>query len=161
MMCTTYRKHYPNSSVKKFYLPRNKGGRGYVDVCLVQYKHIQNMRNYLYEKSKSSLIHRIKTEIDQNITPLHLKNRLLDTQTLIQSGAEKIDQWRKRSFTGGIRQHFTKTILITKHLADGCVGAMSSEEGFMIAIQDQVIPTKNYRKHVIKDNSVVSDKCRM
>jgi hypothetical protein len=33
-------------------------------------------------------------------------------------------------------------------------------EGFAIAIQDQVINTKNYLKHVIKDNSVIDDKCR-
>jgi hypothetical protein len=34
------------------------------------------------------------------------------------------------------------------------------KQGFAIAIQDQVISTKNYLKHVIKDNNVVDNKCR-
>lgn len=33
-------------------------------------------------------------------------------------------------------------------------------EGFLMAIQDQVIATKNYRKYVIKDKTVLEDKCR-
>ena len=34
-------------------------------------------------------------------------------------------------------------------------------EGFVIAIQDQVIATKNYHKHIIKDPNVTDDRCRM
>jgi hypothetical protein len=42
-----------------------------------------------------------------------------------------------------------------------CRGQLYAEtEGFAIAIQDQVINTKNYLKHVIKDNSVIDNKCR-
>jgi hypothetical protein len=42
-----------------------------------------------------------------------------------------------------------------------CKGQLYAEtEGFAIAIQDQVINTKNYLKHVIEDNSVINDKCR-
>ena len=30
----------------------------------------------------------------------------------------------------------------------------------MVAIQDQTIPTRNYRKHILKDNTITTDKCR-
>lgn len=33
-------------------------------------------------------------------------------------------------------------------------------EGFMVAIQDEVINTKNYRKHIIKDTTIKDTKCR-
>lgn len=33
-------------------------------------------------------------------------------------------------------------------------------EGFLLAIQDQVIPTRNYLKYIIRDPSIESDKCR-
>ena len=33
-------------------------------------------------------------------------------------------------------------------------------EGFLLAIQDQVIATRNYFKHIIKDTSTQDDKCR-
>jgi hypothetical protein len=42
-----------------------------------------------------------------------------------------------------------------------CKGQLYAEtEGSAIAIQDQIINTKNYLKHVIRDNSVIDDKCR-
>jgi hypothetical protein len=33
-------------------------------------------------------------------------------------------------------------------------------EGFMIAIQDEVIATKNYRKFIMHDSHLPDDKCR-
>lgn len=33
-------------------------------------------------------------------------------------------------------------------------------EGFFISIQDQVVPTKNYRKYIIKDATLDNDRCR-
>jgi hypothetical protein len=33
-------------------------------------------------------------------------------------------------------------------------------EDFMIAIQDEVIATKNYRKFILKDSSLTDDLCR-
>lgn len=32
-------------------------------------------------------------------------------------------------------------------------------EGFMLAIRDQVIATKNYMKHILKDMSITNDLC--
>jgi len=34
-------------------------------------------------------------------------------------------------------------------------------EGFMVAIQDGVIKTKNYIKYIIKDDTMQEDRCRM
>ncbi|KAK4871596.1 hypothetical protein RN001_015720 [Aquatica leii] len=35
------------------------------------------------------------------------------------------------------------------------------KEGFMVAIQDQVINTRYYSKHIIKDPNTITDKCRL
>jgi hypothetical protein len=41
------------------------------------------------------------------------------------------------------------------------VGSLYAEtEGFMIAIQDEVIATKNYRKFIMRDSQLPDDKCR-
>lgn len=39
-------------------------------------------------------------------------------------------------------------------------GLFPETEGFIIAIQDQVINTRNYRKYIIKDKTIQSDLCR-
>ena len=36
----------------------------------------------------------------------------------------------------------------------------SETEGFILAIQDQVVATKNYKKYILKDISVTNDNCR-
>lgn len=35
------------------------------------------------------------------------------------------------------------------------------KEVFFISIQDQVVPTKNYRKYILKDPTLENDRCRM
>jgi hypothetical protein len=41
------------------------------------------------------------------------------------------------------------------------VGSLFAEtERFMIAIQDEVIATKNYRKFILRDSQLPDDKCR-
>ncbi|KAL0822073.1 hypothetical protein ABMA28_005438 [Loxostege sticticalis] len=41
------------------------------------------------------------------------------------------------------------------------LGALFPEtEGFMIAIQDQIINTRNYKKYILKDPHLITDKCR-
>ena len=39
-------------------------------------------------------------------------------------------------------------------------GVFPETEGFMLAIQDQVVHTKNYSKYIIRDPSITSDLCR-
>lgn len=38
-------------------------------------------------------------------------------------------------------------------------GLFPETEGFIIAIQDQVIATKNYKKYIMKDNSIQNVRC--
>lgn len=43
-----------------------------------------------------------------------------------------------------------------------CKGNLFAEtEGFMVAIQDRIIKTRNYQKYIIKDSTVHTDTCRL
>lgn len=45
-----------------------------------------------------------------------------------------------------------------KWLTDG--GLFPETEGFYISIQDQIVATKNFRKHIVKDTTLENDTCR-
>jgi hypothetical protein len=74
----------------------------------------------------------------------------------------KIETWRSKELHGRypavLRLEEVDSNLSCAWLCNGNIFAET--EGFMIAIQDQVVPTRNYRKFILKQD-VDSDKCRL
>ncbi|KAL4702733.1 hypothetical protein ACJJTC_001478 [Scirpophaga incertulas] len=95
-------------------------------------------------------LHKATTEADKKLTPLNLHDRQTQTTEDIVSlhgrhrshlgqphvDKDKSNEWLKRG------ELFPET------------------EGFMLAIQDEVKATRNYRKHIIKDINQQTDLCR-
>jgi hypothetical protein len=139
-------------------LPRSEGGRGLLDLALLYDKQIQNLRNYFRVIKSSSALHSAVTEAD-SYTPLKLNN---DTYSEISVKLEdKIQCWSQKTihgrFPNDIRQPNVDKQASLKWLHDGML--FPETEGFLIAIQDQVIATKNYKKYIMKDGTT-DDKCR-
>lgn len=78
---------------------------------------------------------------------------------------QKIISWKQKTLHGKHPNQLQQEHIIIDSEASNAwlsKGNIYKEtEGFMLAIQDQVIKTRNYQKYIIKDPSVVSDRCRL
>lgn len=126
-------------------------------------KQIYNLKIFFQNKSNSSNLHKAIVHNDCNYTPINLSEPSnIQDPTYTDPQTKKIETWKKKTLHGrhphDLDQPLIDTIASNKWLK---VGSLFPEtEGFIIAIQDQVINTKNYRKHIIKDPLATNDKCR-
>ncbi|XP_054157466.1 uncharacterized protein LOC128955815 [Oppia nitens] len=83
-------------------------------------------------------------------------------QIEIQNEKERINTWASKELHGRYRAELNQTHvdeeMSTKWLK--YAGLHGETEGFMMAIQDRVIPTRNHQKYIQKLN-IPTDKCRM
>lgn len=156
---TRFKYHHPKSAIERISLPRNAGGRGIISLINMQSRQIDSMRQYFEEKSRTSQMHKIVSKSDY-YTPLCLKDPSRQETTC--TNADKVERWKQKALHGKHpavldAQHIDKK-WSNFYLKSGQL--YPETEGFIIAIQDQVICTKNYRKYIIKDPYVTDDKCR-
>jgi hypothetical protein len=157
---TKSRKHHPISSVERVTLPREMGGRGITDIVNAWQKQIRDLRDYFHKKAaEGDELLRAVTEAD-NTTPLNLQ--IADLDINIVTAQEKISRWMSKELHGRhineVNQEYIDVQLTNSWLQSGKL--FPETEGFMIAIQDQVIPTRNYMKRIVRDPSVQNDYCR-
>lgn len=159
-LMTKYRFHHPKSSVERMYLPRKEGGRGLLNVSYLC-KSVENkMKNY-FSATNNRLLNIIKP-VDNNFTPLNLSVNLVDQ-------AENL----KTTFHNENLRSLKEKVLHGKYINaidDDCSNKPASiqwlkkgylypeTEGFVVAIQDKVIRTRNYEKYILKGD--VMDLCR-
>lgn len=155
---TKSRKSHPKSSKQRITLNRKDGGRGMIDIHQLHFRQIKSLRQYFH--SKDTDLHRAIVKADRNYTPLNLKadNISIEEQTTQQ----KKEEWAQKKLHGKHCYNMANEQISREHSYTWLVkGQLYPEtEGFTIAIQDQVIPTRNYRKYIIKDTDVVDDRCR-
>jgi flagellar hook-basal body complex protein FliE len=147
--CTKFQKHHQHTAVERFTLPR-KGGRECIDILNAHHKQTENLRQYFISQQDRNL-HKAIIAIENSSTPL----------STIHSDVEKTESW-KNEIIHGKHPYQLSLEYVDKEASNMWLrkGQPYAEtEGFAIAIQDQVINTKNYLKHVIKDNSIIDDKC--
>ena len=159
---TKHRKYHPKSSQIRFNLPRKFGGRGIIDLKNQYYKQIIKLRTYLHGKANTSNLIKAITQIDKNLTPLNLNNQLGELQNQIQDNKTKIDIWKGKVLHG---KHIN--MLQTEDIDEIASNAWLTKtdifpetEAFTIAIQDKVISTRNYLKHITKQK-IENEKCRI
>ncbi|XP_063891684.1 uncharacterized protein LOC135117143 [Helicoverpa armigera] len=163
---TTLTKHnnlHPKSAIERLTIKRQNGGRGLIDINYLWQKQIHRLKAFFHTKSHTSIIHKSVTLNDHNYTPLNLHEQT-DTQhnNTTDPQIQKIEDWKKKVLHGrhphDLEQPHIDTIASNKWLKIG--NLFPETEGFIIAIQDQIINTKNYRKYIIKDPTATNDKCR-
>ena len=159
-MITKYNIHHPRSSVLRTTLPRENGRRALIDIANFNCSQINKLREFFQHKSHSSDLYMAVNRADKNYTPLNL--RCVDLNITPVSDAFKQNDWAQKPLHG---RHYNDLNMphIDKEASNKWlnVGTLFPEtEGFMIAIQDQVINTNNYRKFVINDPNIETDTCR-
>ncbi|XP_030754980.1 uncharacterized protein LOC115881577 [Sitophilus oryzae] len=139
---TKFRNHHPRSATERVTLPRNLGGRGLLVV-------VNNSNLYVTVSSA-----------DVKYTPLNLSSKQYDAFPTPTSITNKIATWGAKELHGRypneLDQHHIEKAASLHWLTSGYL--YPETEGFIVAMQDQVIPTRNYRKLILKEN--ISDKCR-
>lgn len=159
---TKYRMHHPKSAIERTMLKRNEGGRGILDIELIHKGQICRLKNYFHNKANESSIHKAIYETDNNYTPLKMTEANVDFKIIREERKQdQIEAWANKKLHGKYRYTITQEH-IDFHLSNEWLkkGHLIPEtEGFMIAIQDGVINTKNYQKHVLKQN-IEDDRCR-
>ncbi|KAL0839729.1 hypothetical protein ABMA28_016372 [Loxostege sticticalis] len=137
---TKNRKHHPKSCVQRLTLPRQEGGRGFIDIQNLHNKQISTLRKFFHTKSQISLLHKF---------------------TIIEK-EHKINTWKEKSLHGrhkaDLDQDHIDKDASNKWLQRGEL--FPETEAFMLAIQDQVIATRNYRKYIIREPNLPTDLCR-
>lgn len=75
---------------------------------------------------------------------------------------QKFTRWAQKSIHGRYYQAVHQANISMAHSFTWLTrGQLFPEtEGFLMAIQDQVIATRNYRKHILKDSEIQTDQCR-
>ncbi|XP_052748657.1 uncharacterized protein LOC128200179 [Galleria mellonella] len=157
---TKTHKHHPRSCLQRLTLPRKEGGRGLIDIVNLHNKQITTLRQYFFNKAESSPIHKAIINSDHKLTPLNLKNKTTQNNEKIIEEKTKIAEWTGKSLHGRHRQDLCQTN-VDKEASNAWLsrGELFPEtEGFIMAIQDQVIETKNYQKYITK--TLTSDICR-
>ena len=160
VLLTKYRALHPKSAVERLILPRCRGGRGLVDIAWLHQKQVNKLQ--LYFHAQNSHLHRIVAEADRRYTPLDLHyvnpGELGSDEERINN---TIELWSEKQIHGrhayDLQRPYVDEEASNAWLQNG--GIFLETEGFMVAIQDQVIATKNYLKHIVKAE-VETDKCR-
>lgn len=159
---TKHRKHHPHSAIERLTLPRKLGGRGLTDITNLHHKITHKLREYFYSKQNISLLHSAIVKSDTKYTPLHLNTSDNFNETTNVSDQDKLLAWSQKSLHGRHHHDLNQTHVdiesSNKWLSIGDV--FPETEGFMLAIQDQIINTRNYQKHIIHDTNIETDLCR-
>jgi len=155
---TKYRMHHPHASSLRLYLPRDKGGRGLVNLTSSYEDRIGKLQEF-FERTDYPL-HRAVRTADKNLSPLNLAaiRQPVNKKTV----SETIDEWKSKPLHGRYPTNLygpeTDSQLSVRYLRDGALRAET--EGFMTAIQDQEVPTRNFLKYIAKQ-TVPDDRCRL
>ncbi|XP_044745135.1 uncharacterized protein LOC123306999 [Coccinella septempunctata] len=149
--------HHPHASVNRLYLPRHQGGRGLQNIEMIHNKTVVELREYFHSKN-SPFLHTICQE-DLNITALNLGCRNHPPETITRDGM--IAEWHSKALHGrypeALKENRVNKELSLTYLKSGYL--FPETEGRLAAIQDQVVPTRAYIKHIAKKN-IPTDKCR-
>jgi hypothetical protein len=156
VILTKFRYLHTNSSNIRLYIPRKEGGRGLLNIkrmCAIQEQKIK--RKLI--SSREELM-KLIVAADEGYTPLRLcqNNTNIEVETL----HDNIQDWREKELHGRYPKSLDTANIDKKASLQWIYqGHLYPEtEGFVFAIQDRVIKTRNYQKHILKMDVV--DTCR-
>ena len=172
---TMHRLHHPKAAVERLYLPRDVGGRGLQQIEMVWNMEAVHLANYLskptdtltsisfdYDKAQaiySSSHQALKTLKDNQLTlPVGEKEKA----KLKHSMETKLQTKLQAKHLHGHHEKQSNRPFVDKKNTNGWLksaGLQGETEGFIFAIQDQVIKTRAYEKSILRSDVV--DTCRM
>jgi hypothetical protein len=162
---TRNRQHHPRASKERMTLPRNEGGRGLIDLHVLHRNQIANLRDYFQKKAQTSVLHAAIVEIGKKYTPLNLSSQSDEYKSISKNEVvrNKLEMLKSKSLHGR-HQKALACRTVDRNASNswlGKSGLFAETEGFLIAIQDEMLPTKNFKKYITKDKKYNDDRCRL
>ncbi|XP_045463785.1 uncharacterized protein LOC123673343 [Harmonia axyridis] len=154
---TKYGVHHPHSSVARLYLQRHLGGRGMLNLETSHNKSVIKLREYFMKQNLSFV--RALRSLDVGCSPLRLSDS--DFALPIRTQQNLQEEWKAKVLHGRYPNNLDNSNVKKKEsLTYLKAGYLFPEtEGRLLAIQDQVIPTRSYLKN-IAGQQLTSDLCR-
>jgi len=161
-LLTRYRFHHHRAAKDRIALPRQMGGRGLTDITQLHDKQVRLLQTYFLNKQITSPLHAAVVQADGRYTPLDLLYANESELATDEEYTNKIKrQWSQKALHGqhlyDLSQEHVDTEASNKRLTSADLFAET--EGFLTAIQDQVILTRNYKKYILKQPNI-DELCR-
>ncbi|XP_030767020.1 uncharacterized protein LOC115890810 [Sitophilus oryzae] len=158
IILTKNRMHHSIASTARLYLPRTNGGRGLSNLEDICRKQVSSLQKYF--NNKETTLHRAIRTVYTGYSVLNLaRNEITDRSPL--SVGDILKELKGKALHG---KYFTELDAdcvdkskSVKYLTE--IPLTGEIEGFICAIEDQVIATRSHRKFVLKEN--ITDRCRM
>lgn len=159
-LLTKNRVHHPRSALERITLPRCEGGRGLIDIGRLCEKQIRGLQ--VYFARQNTALHQAVKKSDNKYTPLDLlHDGGGDFETDLAHVQRRKQEWLSKPLHGRHANILGQPCIDVK-ASNGWLeraDIFAETEGFMVAIQDQVIATKNYLKYIVRAD-LESDQCR-
>jgi hypothetical protein len=137
-------------------------GRGLIDITRLHDKQVMILQTYFLNKQSTSPLHAAVVKADDRYTPLDLvraNENELATDEEHNNNVKR--QWSQKALHGrhpyDLSQQYVDIEASNKWLTNPDLFAET--EGFLTAIQDQVILTRNYKKYILKQPNI-DELCR-
>ena len=156
-MLQWYRFHHPRAATERISLPRQMGGRGLTDITWLHDKQVRLLQTYFLNKQITSLLHAAVVQAVDRYTTLDLSHANENELATDEEYTNKVKrQWSKKALhrrhPNDLSQQHVDIETSNKWLTSADLFAET--EGFLAAIQDHVIRTINYKKHILKQSNI-------
>jgi len=152
-LLTRYRFHHPRAAKERLALPRQMGGRGLIDITRLHDKQVKFLQTYFLNKQVTWSLHSAVVKADDRCTPLDLVCANANELPTDEEYNNKVKrQWSQKALRGrhpyDLSQQYVDTEASNKWLTNADLFAET--EGFLTAIQGQVLLIRNYKKYILK-----------
>lgn len=152
---TRFRMHHPKAALERLYLPRKDGGRGLIHLESLYAEQVVELTGYFKNHNNPLFQH-----IPLSLSPLNIAEE--ENEPEGRTISQLKEQWRRKELHGrffnSLNQEEADRQASVAYLTAGYL--FPETEGFLCAIQDQVMPTRTYRKYILKEN-LPTTKCRL
>ncbi|XP_044758044.1 uncharacterized protein LOC123316095 [Coccinella septempunctata] len=149
--------HHPHSSTIRLYLPRKNGGMGLLSLETTHAENVNALRTHFMQLD-SPVAEAIR-EADEGISMLRLA--IPHYEVVTPSLDERMEEWNSKAlhgrYPGHLKSEEVNEVESLTYLRKGYL--FPETEGRLLAIQDQVMPTRMYLKHIAKQD-IASTLCR-
>ncbi|XP_044762032.1 uncharacterized protein LOC123319228 [Coccinella septempunctata] len=156
---TKYGILHPNSAIERVHLPRKEGGRGLGSIEEACRKENESVSNF-FEKNNHLPVH--KWVVDQTSAASSSHQGTSEMEEEVDYLENLRRRWQTKALHGNfyssLHQNEVDLESTNMYLMKGYLYPQT--EGTLFAIQDQVVPTRNYSKFILKQQ-LNNTKCRL
>jgi hypothetical protein len=153
-LLTRYRFHHLRAAKERLTLLRQMGGRELIGITRLHNAQVKLQQTYFLHKQVTSSLHAAVVKADDKCTPPDLVRAKANELPTGEEYNNKVKrQWFQKALHGrhpyDISQQYVDIEASKKWLTNADLFAET--EGFLTAIQDQVILRRNYKKYIVEE----------